>query len=55
LGANAVHSELFGVSVADPVVYAAGIFAICLVAALAGFVPARRAASVDPARALRVD
>jgi ABC-type lipoprotein release transport system permease subunit len=28
---------------------------ICLVAALAGFIPARRAATVDPARALRTD
>jgi predicted permease len=55
LGARAVRGELYGVSVADPLVYAVGIFAICLVAALAGFVPARRAASVDPARALRTD
>ena len=40
---------------ADPLVYAAGILAICLVAALAGFLPARRAAAVDPARALRTE
>jgi len=55
LGARAVRSQLFGVSIADPVVYAAGILGICLVAALAGFIPARRAASVDPARALRTE
>ncbi|HEY2857025.1 MAG TPA: ABC transporter permease [Terracidiphilus sp.] len=55
LGARAVRSQLFGVSIADPVVYGVGILAICLVAVLAGFVPARRAAGVDPARALRTD
>jgi predicted permease len=53
--ARAVRSQLFGVSFADPAVYLAGILAICLVAMLAGFLPARRAASVDPARALRTD
>ena len=55
LGARAVRSQLFGVSFADPLVYGAGILAICLVAALAGLIPARRAAAVDPARALRTE
>jgi len=55
LATRAVRSQLFGVSIADPVVYGAGIAIICLVAGLAGFVPARRAATVDPARALRTD
>jgi len=55
LGARAVRSQLFGVSFADPLIYSAGILAICLVAALAGFIPARRAAAVDPARALRTE
>ncbi|HTX77698.1 MAG TPA: ABC transporter permease [Terracidiphilus sp.] len=54
-GALAVRSQLFGVSVADPLVYGAGILTIGLVAALAGFLPARRAAAVDPARALRTE
>lgn len=53
LAAHAVHSQLFGVSAADPAVYALGILSICLVAAIAGIIPSRRAASVDPARALR--
>ena len=55
LAARTVRSQLFGISFVDPVVYAAGIFVIALVAALAGFIPARRAASVDPARALRTE
>lgn len=50
-----VRSQLYGVSIADPLVYAAGILAIALVAALAGFVPARRAAGIDPSRALRTE
>ncbi len=55
LATHAIRSQLFGVSSADPAVYAAGIFAVCVVAALAGFVPARRAASVDPVHALRTE
>jgi ABC-type antimicrobial peptide transport system permease subunit len=55
LGARAVRSQLYGISIVDPMIYAAGIAGICVVAMLAGFLPARRAASVDPARALRTD
>jgi putative ABC transport system permease protein len=52
---HAVRSQLFGVSVADPAAYALGIVTICVVASLAGFIPARRAATVDPVRALRTE
>jgi predicted permease len=55
LATRAVRSQLFGVSVADPGVYIAGILLIGFVAALAGFIPSRRAATVDPARALRTE
>jgi predicted permease len=55
LATRAVRSQLFGVSLADPVVYGVGILMICVVAALAGVIPARRAATIDPARALRTD
>jgi ABC-type antimicrobial peptide transport system permease subunit len=55
LATRAVRSQLFGVSVADPGVYVAGILVIGLVAALAGFIPSQRAATVDPARALRTE
>ena len=55
LATHAVRSQLFGVPLVDPLVYAAGIFAIVLVAGLSAFLPARRAATVDPASALRTD
>lgn len=55
LATRAVRSVLFGVSVADPAVYGAAIAIVAVVAVLAGFVPARRAATVDPVRALRTD
>jgi predicted permease len=55
LATRAVRSQLFGVSIADPVVYGVGILMICVVAALAGVIPARRAATIDPASALRTD
>jgi putative ABC transport system permease protein len=55
LAARAVRSQLFGISFLDPAVYATGILAIAVVSVLAGFIPARRAASVDPVRALRTD
>jgi predicted permease len=55
LAMRAVRSQLFGVSIVDPVVYVSGVLAICIVAALAAFVPARRAASIDPTKALRTE
>jgi predicted permease len=55
LGSRLVRSQLFGVSVVDPAVYGAGILLICTVAAVAGFVPAMRAATVNPVDALRAE
>ena len=51
----AVRSQLYGISAADPMAYAAGIATIVFVAALAGFIPAKRAARIDPSRALRTE
>jgi ABC-type lipoprotein release transport system permease subunit len=52
---RALRSQLFNVSSGDVSVYAVGITTIVLVAALAGLIPAQRAASIDPARALRTE
>jgi ABC-type antimicrobial peptide transport system permease subunit len=48
-----VRSQLYGVSPADPVAIATGAIALAAVAAAAALLPARRAAHVTPAAALR--
>jgi putative ABC transport system permease protein len=45
-------TQLFGVSAYDPVTFAAVTIALAVVALVAGLIPAARAASVDPTRAL---
>jgi predicted permease len=51
--ARVIKGQLFGVGTTDPLTYAAVALALFATAALAAFVPARRAMSVDPVRALR--
>ena len=46
---------LFAVEPTDPITYAAVVATIAAAAALACLVPARRAAAIDPMRALRAD
>jgi putative ABC transport system permease protein len=48
-----VRSFLFEVSPTDPMIYAASVVIMMLMALLASALPARRAASADPIRALR--
>jgi putative ABC transport system permease protein len=50
-----VTSLLFEVSPSDPLALGAACAALCLVAAVAAYIPARRATSIDPVRALRSD
>ena len=47
-----VAEFLFGVAPTDPITYAAIAVSIGLVTALAAYLPARRAASVDPVSVL---
>jgi hypothetical protein len=58
--ANADVSEgmsatLLGDGANDPLIYVAAAAFLCVVAALASYLPARRAASVDPMQALRTE
>ena len=46
-------SQLYGVSGFDPLAMTGAVFVLGLCAAVAGFIPARRAASIEPIQALR--
>ena len=50
-----LHSYLFGLKGTDPLTLFAVIFLLGIVAAFAGFIPARRAAAVNPIVALRYE
>jgi predicted lysophospholipase L1 biosynthesis ABC-type transport system permease subunit len=53
--AQLVRSLLYGVGPADPATIAGAAFLMCVVAAAAGYLPARRATKVDPMQALRFE
>lgn len=52
---RAAQSQLYQLQGHDPVVFVSAVLALVLVAFAAGFMPARRAAQVDPMHALRYD
>ncbi|HKV81497.1 MAG TPA: ABC transporter permease [Candidatus Sulfotelmatobacter sp.] len=53
LGGRLVRTQLYGVSAYDPLTLAGAVLVLSASAALAGFIPARRAASIEPMNALR--
>lgn len=53
MASRAIRGLLFDVPASDPVTYGVVLLVLATVAALAGYVPARRATQVDPAVALR--
>ena len=52
---RAMASLLFGISSADPVTYAGVSIGLIVAAALASYLPSRRAASVNPVESLRAE
>jgi ABC-type antimicrobial peptide transport system permease subunit len=50
-----VEAQLYDIKGVDPIVLIIAIVTLVLAAFFAGLIPARRAASIDPARALRTD
>jgi predicted permease len=54
-GGRLLSSQLFGVKSHDPVIVASAAIVLAACALLAGLVPARRAASIEPMRALRTE
>jgi predicted permease len=55
LGGRYLSSQLYGVKIYDPLSIAIAVLALSTSAALAGFIPARRASSIEPMEALRIE
>jgi predicted permease len=55
LASHLIASQLFGLKSGDPVTFSAACVLMASVAIIAAYLPARRAASVEPMRALRTE
>jgi predicted permease len=55
LAGRLMRSQLYGVHAYDPLTLFVAVVALGASAAVAGFIPARRAASIEPMKALRID
>jgi ABC-type antimicrobial peptide transport system permease subunit len=50
-----IASQLFGTTPTDPVIFTGATLLLCIVALVAGYIPARRASRIDPMIALRTN
>jgi predicted permease len=55
IGGRLMKTQLFGVRAYDPLTLSLAVVVLSAFAALAGFIPARRAASIEPMHALRIE
>jgi predicted permease len=55
VGGRLMRSQLYGVHAYDPLTLFIAVVALGASAAFAGFIPARRAASIEPMKALRIE
>jgi predicted permease len=55
LSGSALAHQLYGVSRFDPLILGVATLVLCLCALVAGWIPARRAASIEPMEALRIE
>ena len=55
IGAHYMSDQLYSVRIYDPVSSAMAVGVLAVAAAVAGFIPARRAASIEPMVALRIE
>jgi predicted permease len=55
LGGHLMATQLYNVSTYDPLTLASAVLVLAAFAAIAGFIPARRAASIEPMNALRTE
>jgi ABC-type antimicrobial peptide transport system permease subunit len=55
IGARAMSDQLYGVKFFDPPSIGIGVVALLLATSIAGFIPARRAATIQPMEALRTE
>jgi ABC-type antimicrobial peptide transport system permease subunit len=55
LGARFIADQLYGLKPYDPLSLGVSVAVLSAAAAIAGCIPARRAASIEPTRALRLE